>query len=90
MNRCSWVNNNPKMIEYHDTEWGVPVFDDQKIFEFLTLESAQAGLSWETVLKELVKTELLCANCHRVHHYRERNPECETLTTFTNLLPVPK
>ncbi len=40
------------MIEYHDKEWGVPVFDDQKLFEFLTLESAQAGLSWETVLNK--------------------------------------
>ncbi len=52
MNRCAWVNQNPKMIAYHDTEWGVPVYDDQKLFEFLTLESAQAGLSWETVLNK--------------------------------------
>ena len=51
-NRCTWVNQNPKMIKYHDTEWGVPVFDDQILFEFLTLESAQAGLSWETVLNK--------------------------------------
>jgi DNA-3-methyladenine glycosylase I len=50
--RCNWVNNNPKMIEYHDAEWGVPVFNDQKLFEFLMLESAQAGLSWETVLNK--------------------------------------
>lgn len=49
--RCSWVNlNNPLYIAYHDTEWGVPVHDDQKLFEFLVLESAQAGLSWETIL----------------------------------------
>ncbi len=52
INRCNWVNNNPKMIKYHDEEWGVPVFDDRKLFEFLTLESAQAGLSWETVLNK--------------------------------------
>jgi DNA-3-methyladenine glycosylase I len=52
MTRCNWVNQNPKMITYHDQEWGVPVFDDQKIFEFLCLESAQAGLSWETVLNK--------------------------------------
>jgi len=51
--RCSWVNeNNPLYVEYHDTEWGVPVYDDDKLFEFLTLEGAQAGLSWETVLKK--------------------------------------
>lgn len=51
--RCDWVNlDNPLYVEYHDTEWGVPVYDDQKLFEFLILEGAQAGLSWETVLKK--------------------------------------
>lgn len=50
--RCPWVNQNPKMIEYHDTEWGVPLHDDRKLFEFLVLEGAQAGLSWETVLNK--------------------------------------
>ena len=50
--RCGWVNKNPKMIDYHDKEWGVPVRDDHTLFEFLTLESAQAGLSWETVLNK--------------------------------------
>lgn len=52
MNRCAWANpNNPEYIKYHDEEWGVPVFDDKKHFEFLILEGAQAGLSWETILK---------------------------------------
>lgn len=52
MNRCTWVNpGDPLMIEYHDWEWGVPVHDDGKHFEFLVLEGAQAGLSWSTVLK---------------------------------------
>ena len=50
--RCPWVNQNPKMIAYHDIEWGVPAHDDRKIFEFLVLEGAQAGLSWETVLNK--------------------------------------
>lgn len=51
--RCPWVPLTKDFyIEYHDTEWGVPLYDDQKIFEFLTLESAQAGLSWETILKK--------------------------------------
>jgi DNA-3-methyladenine glycosylase I len=50
--RCSWVvNGKPDYIEYHDTEWGVPVHDDGKHFEMLTLEGAQAGLSWYTILK---------------------------------------
>ncbi|KTD56431.1 DNA-3-methyladenine glycosylase I [Legionella shakespearei] len=50
--RCGWVGNNkPHYEEYHDTEWGVPVHDDQKHFEMLILEGAQAGLTWETILK---------------------------------------
>lgn len=49
--RCPWPKTE-LMIEYHDKEWGVPVHDDQKLFEFLILEGAQAGLSWETVLKK--------------------------------------
>ena len=51
--RCPWVDlSKPDYIEYHDKEWGVPVFDDRTIFEFLTLEAAQAGLSWYTVLRK--------------------------------------
>jgi DNA-3-methyladenine glycosylase I len=51
--RCPWVDlTKPDYIEYHDKEWGVPVYDDRLIFEFLSLESAQAGLSWYTVLKK--------------------------------------
>lgn len=51
-NRCSWCLSHPLYIEYHDKEWGVPVQDDRKLFEFLILEGAQAGLSWLTVLKK--------------------------------------
>src|SRR6476620_10313266 len=50
--RCPWCVGNDLMTEYHDEEWGVPVHDDQKQFEFLTLESAQAGLSWLVVLRK--------------------------------------
>ena len=51
--RCPWVDlRKPDYVEYHDKEWGVPVHDDRAIFEFLTLESAQAGLSWYTVLRK--------------------------------------
>ena len=51
LTRCSWVNDkNPIYIQYHDNEWGVVVHDDNRHFEMLTLEGAQAGLSWETVL----------------------------------------
>ncbi|MHC9511814.1 DNA-3-methyladenine glycosylase I [Kangiella sp. M94] len=50
--RCGWVSDDPLYIEYHDTEWGVPTFDDRELFEMLCLEGAQAGLSWITVLKK--------------------------------------
>ncbi|WP_268543646.1 DNA-3-methyladenine glycosylase I [Candidatus Nitrosotenuis cloacae] len=50
MKRCSWAQD-PLMVEYHDKEWGVPVHDDAALFEMLTLEGAQAGLSWSTILK---------------------------------------
>ena len=49
--RCHWAKS-PGMIEYHDNEWGVPLHEDSKLFEFLILEGAQAGLSWETILNK--------------------------------------
>ncbi len=49
--RCGWSTTDPLYIRYHDKEWGVPVFDDRVLFEFLILEGAQAGLSWITILK---------------------------------------
>ena len=51
MNRCSWARDELS-IRYHDEEWGVPVHDDQRCFEFLVLEGAQAGLSWDTILRK--------------------------------------
>jgi len=50
--RCQWCGDDPLYVEYHDEEWGVPVKDDHKLFEFLILEGAQAGLSWITILKK--------------------------------------
>ena len=50
--RCAWVNDNLLVTEYHDKEWGVPVHDDKKLFEFLILEGAHAGLTWQTVLNK--------------------------------------
>jgi DNA-3-methyladenine glycosylase I len=65
--RCPWVDpSKPEYIEYHDKEWGVPVFDDRTILEFLTLEAAQAGLSWYTVLRK---------RDHYRRVYREFDPE---------------
>jgi DNA-3-methyladenine glycosylase I len=50
--RCNWAGSDPIYIAYHDTEWGVPLHDDRRLFEFLILEGVQAGLSWLTILKK--------------------------------------
>jgi DNA-3-methyladenine glycosylase I len=50
--RCPWAEANDRQIRYHDTEWGVPVHHDRRLFEFLILEGAQAGLAWDTILKK--------------------------------------
>jgi DNA-3-methyladenine glycosylase I len=50
--RCPWPADDPLMIAYHDTEWGVPLHDDRKIYEFIVLEGMQAGLSWATILRK--------------------------------------
>ena len=52
LKRCAWPTNDPLMIEYHDHEWGVPLHDDRKFFEFIVLDSFQAGLSWATILRK--------------------------------------
>ncbi len=59
---CGWHGDDALMTLYHDKEWGVPVFDDKKIFEFLVLESAQAGLSWRTILHKREGYRKLFAN----------------------------
>ena len=50
--RCPWAFSDPLSLKYHDEEWGIPCFDDQRLFEFLILEGAQAGLSWRTILQK--------------------------------------
>ncbi len=52
LHRCEWAGDDPLYVAYHDTEWGTPEHDDQKLFEFVVLESAQAGLSWITILRK--------------------------------------
>lgn len=51
-NRCAWCRGNEEMMVYHDNEWGTPVHDDQKLFEFMVLDAFQAGLSWLTILRK--------------------------------------
>ncbi|WP_299136535.1 DNA-3-methyladenine glycosylase I [uncultured Tenacibaculum sp.] len=76
-NRCFWVSNAPLYIEYHDNEWGVPVYDDDKLFEFLILETFQAGLSWITVLKKRENFRIAFDNFDykKIAHYSENKYE---------------
>ncbi len=62
LKRCPWPSDDPLMIEYHDREWGVPLHEDRKLFEFIVLDGAQAGLSWSTILR---KRENFRAAFHR-------------------------
>lgn len=76
--RCPWLDDSkPDYVEYHDHEWGVPVYDDRKIFEFLILESAQAGLSWYTILKRRQGYKAAFSNfdVHKVARYNQDNVE---------------
>ncbi|MCX6258653.1 MAG: DNA-3-methyladenine glycosylase I [Bacteroidia bacterium] len=52
MNRCPWPNRNPLMVDYHDKEWGVPLHDDDKLFEYIVLDAFQAGLNWSMILNK--------------------------------------
>lgn len=75
--RCPWAGTDPQMIAYHDTEWGVPQHDDRKLFEFLVLETFQAGLSWRTVLHKRIAFRKAFANFnpHRVARFDKRKRE---------------
>lgn len=76
--RCEWVNlKNHLYVKYHDEQWGVPVFDDRELFEFLILEGAQAGLSWETILnkRENYKKAFGNFDVKKVSKYNEKKQE---------------
>ena len=79
--RCYWAENNNILIQqYHDHEWGVPCHDDQKLFEFLSLEIMQSGLSWQTILKKRDNFKLAFSNwnINKIANYNE--------STINNLL----
>ncbi len=80
--RCAWVTDDPLYIAYHDREWGVPVYDDRRLFEFLILEGAQAGLSWYTVLRKREHYRLALDNFdpHAIAQY----PDAAIDTLMTN------
>lgn len=75
--RCAWVGTDPIYQDYHDHEWGVPVYDDRILFEFLVLEGAQAGLSWLTILKrrDAYRAAFADFNPVKVAAYTEREVE---------------
>ena len=75
--RCAWCGTDPLYMEYHDNEWGVPVYDDEKLFEFLILETFQAGLSWITILRkrENFRKAFDDFNYKKIANYSERKYE---------------
>lgn len=78
--RCAWVpSDHPAYIDYHDQEWGVPIHDDQKLFEFITLEGAQAGLSWSTILKKRAGYRQAFANFDAVKVSKFTNKKIDQL-----------
>lgn len=79
INRCSWVGEKSIYIKYHDEEWGVPVHNDQNLFEFLCLEGQQAGLSWITVLNKRESYKKLFYNFNILKVSKMSNSEIESL-----------
>lgn len=77
MKRCEWARDE-SMIQYHDTEWGIPVHDDKKLFEMLILEGAQAGLSWSTILKrrDSYRKAFDCFDPKKVAKYTQKDINC--------------
>jgi DNA-3-methyladenine glycosylase I len=73
MTRCAWCGSDPLYVAYHDDEWGIPVHEDRRLFEFLILEGAQAGLSWLTILKkrENYRKAFHAFDCERIAQYTE-------------------
>ena len=75
--RCPWVNDNPLMIEYHDNEWGTPLHDDLKLFEYLILDAFQAGLSWNTIInkRDNFQKAFDNFNAEKISRYTEKDYE---------------
>jgi DNA-3-methyladenine glycosylase I len=77
LTRCNWTQDDPLMMAYHDEEWGVPLYDDQKLFEFLVLDAFQAGLSWKTILHKRKNFEKAFDrfNPKKIANYKEEKLE---------------
>ena len=90
--RCGWMGTDPVMLQYHDEEWGVPVHDDRKWFEFMVLDAFQAGLSWRTVLhKRAAFQEVFCGfDPERVACMSDRDVQsaCENKAIIRNRMKI--
>lgn len=86
MQRCSWCKNDELYTKYHDEEWGVPVFDDKKQFEFLVLESAQAGLSWITILRKRENYRIAYNNFNPVSVANFNEEKIEELIKYDGII----
>ena len=87
MNRCAWLNlKNPLYVHYHDHEWGVPVHDDQKLFEMLMLECFQAGLSWECILNKQAHFRAAFDNFDIDKISRYDDKKCQELLANPNII----
>src|SRR3990167_1956740 len=84
--RCKWCVKDPIYVKYHDKEWGVPVHDDKKLFEFLILEGAQAGLSWLTILKRREGYRKTFANFNAERVARFSKKEIEKILLDTGII----
>ena len=86
INRCKWSGDDPVYCDYHDKEWGVPLHDDQMLFEFLILEGAQAGLSWITILKKRDRYRQVFSNFDPVKVAKFNNKKVESLLCDTGIV----
>jgi DNA-3-methyladenine glycosylase I len=84
--RCAWVTQDPLYVHYHDHEWGIPIYDEQLLFEFLILEGAQAGLNWLTVLKKRENYRLCFDGFNADKMARYGNNEIEALLTDARII----
>lgn len=84
--RCAWVNENPLYMDYHDFEWGVPIYDERLLFEFLILEGAQAGLSWLTILKKRDNYRISFDNFEPELIAQYKQPKIDLLLAYSGIV----
>lgn len=84
--RCPWAESHPLLARYHDTEWGVPVYDERKLFEFIILDGMQAGLSWLTILKKREAFRAAFSDFDAAKIARYRAPKIERLMNDARII----